>query len=348
MPEDIPKDPKDSYKNKGWISWGDWLGTGRIATQNKVFLPFEEARELARALNLKTGAEWKAFMKNIKFPHNIPKDPGDTYKNKGWISFGDWLGTGRIATQNTIFLPFEEARKFARSLNLKTNTEWKEYVKSSHRPAEIPYSPWVVYKNEGWISFADWLGAEEIVDFSSFESAREFARSLKFDSKKEWGEYSKSGDKPCNIPGDPSDTYKGKGWVSWGDWLGTGRVASYNMIYRPFPEAREFVHSLNLKNQNEWRIYSKSDKKPNDIPASPDRHYKHNGWLSFGDWLGTKIISNMKKVFLPFSMARKLAQSLNFKSHAEWIRYCNNGKKPNNIPTHPHVFYSSSRQVKNA
>jgi hypothetical protein len=29
-----------------------------------------------------------------------------------------------------------------------------------------------------------------------------------------------------------------------GDWLGTGRIASFNMIYRSFQEARKFVHTI--------------------------------------------------------------------------------------------------------
>ena len=30
-----------SYKNKGWNNWGDWLGTGVVANQNKSFLSFD-------------------------------------------------------------------------------------------------------------------------------------------------------------------------------------------------------------------------------------------------------------------------------------------------------------------
>jgi hypothetical protein len=35
---------------------------------------------------------------------------------------------------------------------------------------------------------------------------------------------------------------------------------------RSFTEAREFVHKLGLKNQNEWKEYAKSKDKPTDIP----------------------------------------------------------------------------------
>lgn len=58
------------------------------------------------------------------------------------------------------------------------------------------------------------------------------------------------------------------------------------MKFRPFAEAREFVQSLGLKNEHEWREYCKSGKKPQDIPQKPSRTYK-DSWKGMGDWLGT-------------------------------------------------------------
>lgn len=31
----IPNRPERYYKNRGWVSWGDFLGTGRVANQYK-------------------------------------------------------------------------------------------------------------------------------------------------------------------------------------------------------------------------------------------------------------------------------------------------------------------------
>jgi hypothetical protein len=56
---------------------------------------------------------------------------------------------------------------------------------------------------------------------------------------------------------------------SWGDWLGTGTIASFDREYRSFVEAREFVHSLHLKGQDEWFDYCKSGKKPQNLPLRP-------------------------------------------------------------------------------
>ena len=67
----------------------DWLGD--------FYLDFKSARKIVRGLKLKNNTEWKAFLKSGKLPDNIPKSPRNIYKNTGWISLGDWLGTGRVA-----------------------------------------------------------------------------------------------------------------------------------------------------------------------------------------------------------------------------------------------------------
>ena len=56
------------------------------------------------------------------------------------------------------FLPFEEAREFARNLNLNGQAAWKKWSKSGKRPDDIPSHPDDVYKDSGWISWANWLG----------------------------------------------------------------------------------------------------------------------------------------------------------------------------------------------
>ena len=80
---------------------------------------------------------------------------------------------------------------------------------------------------------------------------------------------------------------KDKGWVGYGDWLGTGYIAPSLRKHRPFKQARKFAHSLGLRTQIEWRTFTKSGKLPDDIPADPRRVYKEKGWINIGDWLGT-------------------------------------------------------------
>ena len=140
---------------------------------------------------------------------------------------GDWLGTEKIANRYREFLPFREARTYARSLGLKSGAEWSRYCKSGTKPDDIPASPQKAYKNEGWIGMGDWLGTgNKKGGWRPFNEAREFGCGLGLKSRKEWTEYVKTGDKPEDIPADPPSVYKDKGWKGYPDWLGTNKKKS--------------------------------------------------------------------------------------------------------------------------
>jgi hypothetical protein len=301
---------------------------------------------------LKNWTEWYEYCKSGNKPDDIPASPNTTYKNKGWISFGDWLGTGSVAPKDMVFRDFESAREFARSLGLKNYTEWNDYCKSGNKPEDIPAIPSRTYKNKGWIGMGDWLGTGNVhkKEFRDFKSAREFVRGLKLKRQVKWLEYCKSGNKPEDIPTNPQRIYKNKGWIGMGDWFGTGSVAPKDMVFRDFESAREFVRSLKLKSVEEWREYCKSDNKPNNIPVAPYQTYKNNGWIDWGDWLGTGSVATQKlsNQYLPFKdardEARKLAKQYNIKNWNDWRNAVKKGLIPKNIPSYPNESYSKKRK----
>jgi superfamily II DNA or RNA helicase len=342
-PENIPANPSLVYKESGWKGFGDWLGTGTIATFQRVYLPFEEARTFVSSLNIRSRNEWVNWAKSQSRPEEIPKAPSLVYKDKGWSGWGDWLGTGTIANFNRIYRPFEEARSFVHQLQLKNDKEWSDWVKSDAKPDDIPANPALVYKDDGWISLGDWLGTGTIATFQRvyrpFEEARTFVRQLQLKNREEWLAWVKSDAKPFDIPAKPERTYKDKGWSGLGDWLGTGTIANFNRIYRPFEEARSFVHQLQLKNHEEWLDWVKSDTKPDDIPASPLVVYRDKGWIDLGDWLGTGTIATRNRIYLPFEEARAFVRQLQLKSKEEWIDWAKTEAKPDDIPANPPSTY---------
>ena len=182
--------------------------------------------------------------------------------------------------------PFEEARAFARGLKFKSRSEWEAYCRSGNKPADIPSNPQTTYADSGWIGWGDFLGNGNVrnISWRPFEEARPFAHGLKLKSVKEYGAYCKSGNRPDDIPSAPDVVYADSGWIGWGDWLGTGNVLSKS--WRPFEEARTFVHGLKLKSVTEYRAYCKSGNKPDDIPTHPHIIYADSGWISWYDWLG--------------------------------------------------------------
>ena len=247
----------------------------------KQYKSFEEARKFVHSLGLKSSKEWRIFSRSTKKPEDIPTNPDKIYKNKGWKGYGDWLGTGEIATFNKKFRNFEDARNFVHSLNLKGIRAWALFCKSGKKPEDIPHNASRHYKNNGWISWGDWLGTNMIRPkdrvYWSFEKAREHVHALGIKNSKEWQKYTKSGKLPKEIPANPNQVYKNKGWISTGDWLGTGSIASYMREYWSFEKARDYVQKLNLKNQQDWGKFTTSGKLPKEIPANPAQVYKNKG-----------------------------------------------------------------------
>jgi hypothetical protein len=100
LPANIPSNPHNTYADKGWKGYGDWLGTGTVAPRLRQYRPFREARAFVRKLKLKSGMEWKLFCKGEmqtkgRLPDDMPACPNQTYPDRGWKGMGDWLGTGR-------------------------------------------------------------------------------------------------------------------------------------------------------------------------------------------------------------------------------------------------------------
>ena len=224
-PENIPAKPQRTYLNKGWKGFGDWLGTGRIADRNKTYLDFESAKKIVSKLNLKSKKEWLIYCKSGNKPNDIPADPGKVYKNNGWKGFGDWLGTGRIADQNKMYLDFEKAKLLVYKLNLKSEKEWRAFCKTDKLDTLLPKTPSQVYKNKGWSGFGDWLGTGNkkvgLINYLSFEDSKKIIKDLNIIPKTEkgWRRICKEGKRPSNIPYSVSVFYKSE-WKGWADFLG--------------------------------------------------------------------------------------------------------------------------------
>src|SRR6516165_9585259 len=101
----------------GAISTRIWDSIGRANWRS-----FEDARDYARSLHLKTSLEWKVYARSDARPSDIPMYPRFIYSNNGWRNWKDWLGHGRSPmTKNT--RSFSDARAFAHSLGLRSFAE---------------------------------------------------------------------------------------------------------------------------------------------------------------------------------------------------------------------------------
>ena len=59
--------------------------------------------------------------------------------------------------------------------------------------------------------------------------------------------------------------------------------------WKTYEKAREYVRELKFKNPAEYLKWSTTPDRPYDIPTTPAREYKDNGWVNWTDYLGTKL-----------------------------------------------------------
>jgi Integrase repeat unit len=240
-----------------------------------------------RKLGLKNLDEWREYCVSEKRPPDIPTNPNVMYADAGWINMGDWLGTGNVSWREVKFRSFKEARAFVRKLGIKSKDQWYDYCKTGKKPDDIPSNLDNTYRDDwtGWPAFlgTDNRGAK--IDWRPFKEARAFVRRLKLRSQADWSVYCQSGKRPRDIPAIPSRAYAMSGWVSWGDWFGSGRVQNGSIEYRSFKDARSFVRKLGLASQAQW-IERWRSNKTQDIPSNPAVIYRNKGWAGWSDFLG--------------------------------------------------------------
>lgn len=213
----LPKHPYLAFKDVGWESWSQYLGVNKVYKGN--YATFKEARDWAQASELKSAKDWKQAKVENKLPLGIPGHPQVVYKECGWAGWGDFLGTDNV--RGIDYLNFSEARQFVRKLGLVNTIEWKQWSRNS-RPSYIPGNPDQIYRQSGWQSWSDFLGAKIRTQgkMLTYEEAKSFVCGLGIRSSVQWREYWKFENKPSNIPSNPDREYKNKGWKGWGDFLG--------------------------------------------------------------------------------------------------------------------------------
>jgi superfamily II DNA or RNA helicase len=366
-PKNIPSTPERTYKSEGWVGLGDWIGAKTLSNRqlSAQFTSFEKAKEFALSLKLKSEKEWRSYCRGLRpdlpqRPSQVPAVPPQTYKTE-WQGWGVWLGTSNIKPGSQTYLPFLRARKFVRQLKLRNSDEWDSYAQGlSHpdnpRPPGIPYSPGIVYKNRGWIGMGDWLGTGTISNrkksFLTFNDARKYVLKLRLKSETEWRKFCAGKLKfkrPSNIPSNPDQNYADSGWVDWKHFLGSDNISNREKSrnWRLFSEARSFVRALGLNSSAEWRAFAQSDERPSDIPAQPENAYKSKGWISYPDWLGSSENRSKNSKYLDFHAARDFARSLKLKKPSDWKKYTEGKIKgvpplPSDVPATPYRKYAES------
>ena len=100
--------------------------------QSIAYMPYEEATALVQNLGLKTQMQFRAWRRGqrpdlAKAPEDLPGSPDCSYAGRGWISWGEFFKSGYVWGKYRKWMPFNEAREFARRLGLKSPNEWEAY-----------------------------------------------------------------------------------------------------------------------------------------------------------------------------------------------------------------------------
>jgi hypothetical protein len=180
------------------------------------FATYEQAAQWASENGIKTFRQWWSTPR----PGHIPADPR---KYPEFSSWGVFLGTYR-RKRNAPYLPIEQAAEYVRTLKLKSNLQWKAYVKAYPQkiPTGIPKDPQSVYAEEfkrvgGWSWY---LGNQ----YLSYEEAREYIQKLRsqglvFTNSWEFREWARSPNRPEYFPSYPDRMYTDE-WEGYPVFLG--------------------------------------------------------------------------------------------------------------------------------
>lgn len=270
----IPYNPDTFYKEKGWISWKHFLNK-----EFKLdFISYDKAKKIVNRVDIKNNIDFKKWIKK-NLHTKIPKAPEVTYRNKGWISWADFLETNNYYSKN--FHTYKKAKSILFNLKLNSQKEYLKWIKKEN--INLPTNPHLIYKEE-WISFSEYLNTNNISNskkvFISYNECKKIVINKKI---KSINQFIKWKQRPNDIPARPDMIYED--WISWDDFLGEKIISNKEKgeKYLSFDEAKKYLKKVELKHRIEYDEHIKK----NDIdflPKRPDYFYKKN-WIGYLDYL---------------------------------------------------------------
>ena len=364
-----PKKPKDIPVNLGQIYSKNYKAvyffSNSIEPHKKYASP-EEAAKFTQSLaqfGVTKQGQWYKYCRNPKAFPNAPIKPDNIpvylefhYKGifKHEVFFSKGSGRREYAT-------IEEVIAFTQSLGKYGITGRAKYELYAYhpekfpgapeRPANMPASPWDVFKDKfnSRIFFSE--GRRTYIDWADFDTAVKFVRSLeKFGvtNTERWLEYLTDPSKfpgaptrPENIPAQLRKVYKGK--YNFKIFFPLSTAQERPETWASKKEAKEFINSLGkfgVINQEKWYLYCKSPNlfpgapaKPRSIPLFLKRVYKD---------FTHKEFFPLRHEWASYEEAKAFTRSLSefgITGPAKYSEYCSDYKKfpgapekPTNIP----------------
>lgn len=149
------------------------------------------------------------YTKSYRQDPRLPSQPGTFYKGRGWVSWGDFLGT----PAKKFYSSYAAASRAAKTLCISKQSEYKIRYREDPR---LPSNPNSFYSE--WVDWIDFLG--KTVPYGAIEEA--VAAVQKLDPvPRSRNEYLRGYDQDPRLPSEPNKIYRECGWISWPRFLGT-------------------------------------------------------------------------------------------------------------------------------
>jgi superfamily II DNA or RNA helicase len=179
-------------------------------------------------------------------------------------------------------------------------------------------------------------------NWRSYAEAQKQISSIGFKNVSEWRKFSNSGSRPFDIPSRPNENYKNCGWTTWGAFLGNETIATKDIVYLSFKEAREYIRSKKFKTRTDFSKFLISEERPSYIHSHPEIRYNDSGWKGWSDFLGVSIIGNSKKQSYSFALAKKLLKKLKVSSKNKYYELRASGVLNKQFPSNPPRTFEDS------
>ena len=213
------------YKEDGWTSWGDFLGSKRRHQGN--YYNFAKLKALIKEIGISSYKEYAEAYRNNLLPENARSVPSHYAEYTDAYDFYGKQAPDNYATLN-------EIQDWARSKKIQSAKAWREATSESDFPNNFPKSPDIKFKSNGWPGWPAFLGTTNKSrvqlreGFVSYAEAHKFAQSIDVATVAEWHKVrnlmTTNGDWPSRIPAYPNQAYQNKGWISWPVFLGTRNI----------------------------------------------------------------------------------------------------------------------------
>ncbi len=319
----IPAAADVIYSNE-WRGWGYFLKS-RTRSQAATI---KEASKFAIINNIRSGTQWKKFIKNNKIPFNIPKSPDAFYQTRGvWTGWGNFLKTGRkIARKYDGRYNYAQLCKICKKNNIKSFREYKIFNKKNPSLG-LPYSPRKHFKEYNNKSFY-------APKFPSFKELKKIARINNIKTMNQWRSFYEINKFKLNLVREPHNNkfYK-KDWIDTYDFLGVKKT-KYNLI-----KCIKIIKKFNFKNYSQYIQYIKKNEIK-DTPQNPKSYFtKHLYWPGWN-----KYLSLNKVEYFTYKEAKAYIINLKIKSAKDFSNKKNTFD--NRIPKAIELYYKKTNEWK--